>query len=81
MNQFHDAAEAIARPRGDDPVVRIRPGFGYLDIRGKIGKGSVAMLHAETNLVISGVNSDIDELAAGETRIWLCESPTDILAD
>ena len=79
--RYHDAAAAIRAPLDADPVVRIRPQFGYIDIQGKLGKASVAILHAETEFVITGVTSDPEELAAGETRIWLAESPTDILID
>ena len=53
--RYHDAAAAIRRPLDADPVVRIRPQFGYIDIQGKLGKASVAMLHAETEFVITGV--------------------------
>ena len=79
--RYHDAAAAIRAPLDADPVVRIRPQFGYIDIQGKLGKASVAMLHAETEFVITGVTSDPEELADGETRIWLGESPTDILTE
>ena len=79
--RYHDAAAAIRAPPDADPVVRIRPQFGYIDIQGKLGKASVAMLHAETGFVITGVTSDPEELADGETRIWLGESPTDILTE
>ena len=77
--RYHDAAAAIRAPLDADPVVRIRPQFGYIDIQGKLGEASVAMLHAETEFVITGVTSDPEELADGETRIWLGESPTEML--
>jgi hypothetical protein len=69
--ELHRVAELIAQPRGDDPVVRIRPQFDYLDVQGKIGKGSSALVFADTGYVISGVATDIDELAEDETRVWL----------
>jgi hypothetical protein len=69
--ELHRVAELIAQPREDDPVVRIRPQFGYLDVRGKIGKGSSALVFADTGYVISGVSTDIDELNEDETRVWL----------
>lgn len=76
--EFHRVAELIAKPRDDDPVVRIRPQFGYLDVRGKVGKASSALAFAGTEYVISGVCSDIDELADDETRVWLSK-PDELL--
>lgn len=68
---FHKAAELISAPRTDDPVVRIRPGMGYVDVCGKVGQLSTAVMASETGYVISGVCSNIDELALAETRVWL----------
>jgi len=67
---IHDIAAVLDGPETENIVTRTRPQFGYIDIKGKIGKGATAMILAETGYVVSAVSSDIDELAVDETRVW-----------
>lgn len=67
---IHDIAVVLDGPRTENIVTRTRPQFGYIDIKGKIGKGATATILAETGYVVSAVSSDIDELGDDETRVW-----------
>ena len=67
---IHDIAAVLDGPRTPNIVTRTRPQFGYIDIKGKIGKAATATILSETGYVVSGVSSDIDELAVDETRVW-----------
>lgn len=54
---------------GNTKVKHICPDLGYLDIVGKVGKGSLGPL-AEEGIIVVAVNGNIAELGAGKTRVW-----------
>lgn len=67
---FQMIAEGISHVRDDDPVVQIRPELNYIDVEGKLGKMSTAMVYEQTAYIMIAANSDIDALDEGVTRVW-----------
>ena len=74
---LQQVATALAHPRQDQPVIDINHERGFIDYKGKLGKASTMTVFQQTGYVVAGVNSDIDELASDECRIWFSK-PDDL---